>query len=267
MLFVGIDLAWSDRNGTGIVVLKGNKSNAEFCSGKLLFSDREIADYIQKEIKTENAFIAVDAPLIVPNEEGRREAERLVGMLFRKYDAGAHPANRKRLSSWNGKIRGEDISKILEKNEFKHNPYIKRFEQTRKFFEVYPHPSMVVLFSLSKILQYKAKPKRNYNFRYIEFRKYQSYLKNLEHAKPGLILPDEIVKKDVKKLRAKALKNYEDLLDAVFCAYIAYYCWANPDKCMVLGDMKEGYILTPIFDFMKKQLESMNSQKDLAEFK
>ena len=265
MLFIGVDLAWSEKNATGIAVLKGNRNKAEFCFGDVVLSDDEIIECVKKHAGNDTAFIAIDAPLIVPNEEGRRVAEELTGMLFRKYDAGAHPANRKRLSQWSGKIRGEEISKLLEKNHFKHDPYIERFEKTRKFFEVYPHPSMVVLFKLNKILQYKSKPKRDYDFLYAQFKRYQEH-KELGKNKPALVLPRKIVNKDVKKLKAKRLKNYEDLLDAIFCAYIAYYTWHFPDKCAVLGSMEAGYILTPVFDSMHQQLQGRKAQKSLSDF-
>jgi len=253
MYFVGLDLAWSTKNGTGIAILKGDKEKAEYLSSTIAFSDEDIINFIKNEIKDKDAFIAIDAPLIVPNEEGRRLAEVLVGKLFRKYNAGAHPANRRRLSSWTGTIRGEEISKLLENNGFTHNPEIKKLEQGKKFFEVYPHPSIVVLFNLDSILKYKAKPRRDYNFRYKEFEKYQEHLKNLESKKTKLFLPDEITNKNINGLKAKALKNHEDLLDAIFCAYIAYYAWINPEKCAVLGNMKEGYILTPVFDKIREQ--------------
>jgi predicted RNase H-like nuclease len=248
MFFVGIDLAWSTRNGSGIVILKGDKSKVNFVCGDVLHSDKEIINYIEKNVKDENAFISIDTPLIVPNLEGRRIAEVKVGELFRKYNAGAHPSNRRRLSQWTGTIRGEEISKKLIKKGFKHHPYIKKHERTRKFFEVYPHPSMVVLFNLDVILKYKLKPKRDYEFRWKEFKKYQNHLKKIN----SLNLPNEIINKNVRKLRGNALKSYEDLLDGVFCAYLSYYHWTNPDKCKVLGNMKGGYKTTPIFDFMKK---------------
>lgn len=267
MLFIGIDLAWSDKNGTGVAIIEGDKNKAHFVSGDILLSESDIIRYIKGKTKGNCAIIAIDAPLVVPNEGGRRLAEEIVGMLFRKYDAGAHPANRKRLSSWSGKIRGEEISKALEESGFKHDPYIRRFDDGRKFFEVYPHPSMVVLFKLNRILRYKAKPKRDYEFRWKEFRKYQLCLKNLENASPPLFLPKDIVEKDVETLKARALKDYEDLLDAIFCAYIAYYYWANPDKCSVLGNLNDGYIATPVFDFMMAQLESQKSQKNILDFK
>jgi predicted RNase H-like nuclease len=258
MLFIGVDLAWSPKNGTAIAILKGDKEKAKLIDYKTnLISNEEIINYIKEKVTSKNALIAIDAPLIVKNERGRRIAEKLVGFLFRKYDAGAHPANRKRLSQWGGKIRGEEISRLLEINGFKHDPYIKKFERTRKFFEVYPHPSMVVIFNLKKIIQYKAKPKRDYKFRWQEFRRYQTYLKNLEKRDPKLILPIEILEKKVEELRSNALKEYEDLLDSIFCAYIAYYTWFYPEKCAVLGNMNEGYILTPVFESMKNWMNSI----------
>ena len=246
MYFVGIDLAWSDKNSSGIAILKGDNKQAKLVSSGIVHSDDDIINYIKSNINENDAHIGIDAPLIVPNEEGRRIAEAIVSDLFRKYHAGAHPSNRKRLSQWSGKIRGEEISRLLEKEGYNHDPFISKGEISRKFYEVFPHPSMVVLFNMDLILKYKLKPKRDYEYRWNEFKKYQEYLKNIS----TLSLPDEIVNKDVTKLKGKALKNYEDLLDAVFCAYICYYSWLNPEKCKVLGSMEEGYIYTPVFSHM-----------------
>ncbi|RLJ03077.1 MAG: DUF429 domain-containing protein [Candidatus Aenigmatarchaeota archaeon] len=266
MLFVGVDLAWSDKNGSGVAVIEGDRKGGRFLSGKVLFSDEEIIDFIKRYVGDESALIAVDAPLVVPNERGRRDAEKLVGLLFRGYNAGAHPANRKRLSQWSGKVRGEEIAKLIEGIGFVHNPYIERFEETRAFFEVYPHPSMVVLFNLDRIIQYKSKPKRDYEFRWREFERYQNYLKSLGNAEPSLTLPEEITERNVRDLRNRELKDFEDLLDAVFCAYIAYYCWVKPERCAVLGDLERGYILTPVFEHMKKRLRGIEAQRRLSDF-
>ena len=254
MLFIGIDLAWSENNKSGIAVLEGDKNKVKLISSSLVLKDSEIIEYVEKSVKNNSALISIDAPLIVPNEGGRRLAEDLVGKLFRKFNAGAYPANRKRLSSFTGSIRGEEISKLLEKLNFEHSYYIKKHEQSRKFFEVYPHPSMVVLFNLSTVIPYKSKPKRTYNSRYKAFKQYQNYLKDLD------IKNSKIFSQDITELKAKKLKDYEDQLDAIFCAYLSYYTWLHPENCEVLGDMKEGYILTPVFDYMK------NSQSSLKNF-
>ena len=251
MYFVGIDLAWSIRNGTGVAICQGDKNGIEFIAGDIKYSNQDIIDYICEFIDDNDCIISIDAPLVVPNELGRRFAEAEIGRLFRKYNAGAYPSNRKIFNSWYGGIRGEEISKDLERQRFVHSPNIKQFEQGRIFFEVYPHPSMVVLFNLNTILKYKPKQKRSYIFRYQEFEKYINHLRNLSNSDTKLVLPDYILNQNLSELKGKKLKSFEDKLDGIFCAYIAYYYWKNPDKCRVFGDITKGYIVTPIFDSME----------------
>lgn|SRR3989338_2272497 len=266
MLFVGIDLAWSPKNGSGIAILDADQRKAKVVYCGIAHSDSEILDAVSLHVKDKPAFIAIDAPLIVPNETGRRDAEKYVGMLFRKYDAGAHPSNRQRLSQWSGTIRGEEIGKGLEGTGFVHDPNIEKYEKSRKFFEVFPHPSMVVLFSLDHIIQYKAKPHRDYEFRWNEFKRYQKLLLGLKDLK----IPEEIIGTDVTLLRSDKLKNYEDMLDGIFCAYIAYTAWKSPERCCVIGDMNKGYILTPVMlgmrDVLQKYIEQEKSQSRLKDF-
>ena len=252
MLFVGIDLAWSAKNNTGLAVIKGDERGAKLSGAGITVSDDSILDYVRKNVGSADALVAIDAPLVVPNKAGRRPADTLVSELFRKYDAGAYPANRTRLGAWcNGKVRGEELVVRFERAGFSHSPYIKRFEHSRKVFEVYPHPAMVAVFELNHILRYKSKPGRDGGFRVREFAKYEQLLKGLSRADPrvdvgkGLLLG-----KKLSGFSTSEMKRHEDTLDAVFCAYTAYYCWARPEKCAVLGSMKGGYILTPVLDSM-----------------
>jgi predicted RNase H-like nuclease len=253
VLFVGIDLAWSPRNNTGIALIKGDENGGRLASAGIGVSDDSLVDYVRKGVGKASALVAVDAPLIVRNNSGRRPADTLVSELFRKYDAGAYPANRARLGAWsNGKVRGEELVAGLERIGFSHNPYIKRFERTRKVFEVYPHPAMVVIFGLDHILRYKSKPNRASGFRVKEFAKYEALLKGLSKADPRLEVGDGLLLgRKLGGLSHVAMKRHEDTLDAVFCAYTAYYYWAHPEKCAVLGDMKNGYIVTPVKESMR----------------
>ncbi len=263
MLFLGIDLAWSGKNNSGVAVIGGDERSGKLLNAGLALTDEEIIRFVSKASNGNDAHIAIDAPLVVPNQTGRRVAEALVGDLFRKYNAGAHPSNRERLGAWsNGKIRGEEIVKQLEEVGFVHDPFIKKFESSRKVFEVYPHPSMVVLFNLNKVIKYKAKPKRSLEFRVGEFERYEKLLKGLKN--PSLKLGTKISEGKLTDMSPAQLKRHEDMLDAVFCAYISYYYWVHPEKCAVLGSMKEGYIMTPVFDDMRRQMKSRNSM--LKEF-
>lgn len=265
MYFVGIDIAWSENNPTGISVLEGDKESASLEAVGLVETDEQIIDFVSEEVGEEDAIVTIDAPLKVPNEEGRRPAEEVTGKLFSKYDAGAHPANRKRLSQWTGRVRGEDIVEKLENKGFAHSPRLEKHERSRKVMEVYPHPAMVALFDLDKILKYKNKSGRDYEFLYKEFRKFQENLRNLEDSEITLEAP-EIVEKEVEGLIGQDLKAYEDKLDAVFCAYIAYFYWRKPSRCEILGNEDEGYILTPVKPEMKEELKEIRSQKGLEEF-
>jgi predicted RNase H-like nuclease len=242
--FVGVDLAWSENNDTGVAVVEGGKVTAS----DVVSTDADIVEFVTGAVGDDGGLVAIDAPLVVPNETGRREAERLVGKLFRRYDAGAHPANRRHLSRWTGRVRGEDVARLLEREGFEHSPRPEGREGERKLFEVYPHPSMVVMFGLPAILRYKSRAKRSYEFRWREFERYVSLLGEL------VGLPREIADQDVTELRGGALKSFEDRLDAVFCACIARRAWKRPGECEVLGSMDEGYILTPVFPHMRDAL-------------
>lgn len=267
MLFAGIDLAWSNRNGTGVAVINGDKTTGTLTAGEVVLTDAEIMAFLHKHIGMNNCIVAIDAPLCVPNESGRRPAEELVGKLFRQYDAGAHPANRQHLTEWTGEIRGKKLVALLKMDDIIHNPYFEQYAPRRIAMEVYPHPAMVVIFNLPRIFRYKAKQKRDYPFRWREFQRYQTALRTLETGTPQLHLPEEIIGKSIEGVLGKALKEYEDMLDAIFCAYIAHYCWVDPTRCAVLGDMNGGYILTPVFPSMKTRLQLSQSQKTLDRFR
>ncbi len=258
MFFVGIDLAWSDSNPTGVALIEGDQESGSLVSTGLVETDAEILDWVTGNVDGENALVTVDAPLKVPNETGRRPAEKVVGKLFSRYDAGAHPANRKRLSQWSGRVRGEDIVEKLENQGFSHDPYIDRYEESRKIVEVYPHPAMVTIFDLERILRYKNKSGRDYDLIWEEFVRYQENIRGLSEREPALSTP-ELVEREVEGLRGRGLKEYEDRLDALFCAYTGYYCWANTDRCEVLGSEEEGYIMTPIKPRMEQKLEELRS--------
>jgi predicted RNase H-like nuclease len=53
-----------------------------------------------------------------------------------------------------------------------------------------------------------------------------------------------LLHRDVATLKGRALKQYEDKLDALFCAYLAWYCWKwGAKKNEMYGSMEDGYIV------------------------
>lgn len=256
MYFVGIDLAWSEKNNTAISVIEGENKN-----GKLIDfthnigGDKEIVDWVCEKIKNRSALIAIDAPLVVPNKKGTRSSDKLITKLFRKYNAGTHPANREVLGKYGG-LRGEKLVKLFEEQGYKQSPYIKPKQKIKSIIEVYPHPAIVVLFGLSKILQYKPRGNRDYKFRWREFERLRNYILGLKNKKPSLKIPKKFIERKIEGLRGNSLKEFEDFLDSIICAYIAYYYWYwGSEKCAVFGSLEKGYIVSPIFEWMKEYLK------------
>ena len=60
---------------------------------------------------------------------------------------------------------------------------------------------------------------------------------------------------DVRQFRGKALKQYEDTLDAITCAYVVYYLWTHgPNFARTYGTLADGHIIVPITPEMDKRL-------------
>ncbi|MFA6299687.1 MAG: DUF429 domain-containing protein, partial [Nocardioides sp.] len=89
MHYVGIDLAWGERQPTGVAVLD---DDARLMSIAAVRSDEEIAAALAPYV-SDPCLVAIDAPLIVTNPTGSRAAEQLLSKDFRRFEAGAHPSN------------------------------------------------------------------------------------------------------------------------------------------------------------------------------
>ena len=102
---------------------------------------------------------------------------------------------------------------------------------------------MVALFGLEKTFKYKRGPVAQ---RRAELNRLQDHLLALSDAVPALESGDGW-RRDIAELGGRALKQYEDLLDSLFCAYIAAYCWHHgPSHYEVFGDVQAGHILVPV---------------------
>jgi predicted RNase H-like nuclease len=272
---IGVDLAWSARNPTGLAAIRWDvRNNAQAAELLALgpdepaLTDDAIIAYIRQVMQDDgrqSVLVAVDAPLSVPNETGRRPGEAQFGAVFARFHAGAHPANRKRLGGYNnGEVRGEVLLRRLAEMGIRHAAVISPRQPTRQAFEVYPHPAMISLFGLERVLKYKHQVGTGHEERYAAFRAYQGYLRGLAGATPALVLPDLLLSDVHLAGRGAALKRYEDQLDAVLCAYIGlYYWWWGAEKCHVFGAFEEGYIVTPVDQRIRNLLNAKTQENSL----
>jgi pyridoxamine 5'-phosphate oxidase len=180
--------------------------------------------------------IGVDAPLVIPNASGMRDADKLAHSHFGKYHAGAYPASRAR-EYW--KLT-TGLSKALLRRGFPHGDHMRARANGRYQIEVHPHAAMVQLNRLQRIIKYKRGT-------LAERRAGLNQLRTILLERFPLLTP-RLVLVDLPEIpeRGAEVKALEDRLDAIVCAYIAAHWWywgrARND---VLGDSKRGYIVVP----------------------
>ena len=140
-------------------------------------------------------------------------------------------------------LAGEGLRVVSE-------PSRERRAGGRWAMEVYPHPAMIELFGLKQILKYKRG-------RVAQRRRGQGELaarlrRHLPGLEPSLVVEGElaeVLSRDLGELRGRALKSNEDVLDAVFCAYLAAHCWAwGGERSRAIGDGESGSIIVPVVE-------------------
>jgi predicted RNase H-like nuclease len=236
MKFLGIDLGW--RSGaSGLCCLSWQDNQLQL----LDIDRRETIEDILAWIDTwlplnEPGIIAVDAPTLIPNATGMRLADKLTHKHFGRYHAGCYPANLNRPFAQ----RTVEFGLSLEARGFAHAPVIEPKQLGRFQIEVFPHPAIVNLFKLERILKYK---KGKLSERRVELIKLRQFiLDDLPNLQPNLklsVLPEV-------PFSGLALKTLEDELDSLICAYVAAHWWYwGLAKNLVLGDYLTGYIVIP----------------------
>jgi len=244
MKFLGIDLGWTS-GASGMCCLEWRDRELHIQHLTQATEIDTILALIDSWITPETAaLIAVDAPTLIPNESGMRLPDKLTHQHFGRYHAGCYPANLKRPFAQ----RTINLGLSLEKRGFQHADTINPRQKGRYQIEVFPHPAMVNLFQLPRILKYK---KGRLGDRKIGLNQLRDYIFGvLPHLEPALNLSNiadyTALTIDFENLSGKQTKAVEDQLDGLICAYIGAYWWYwGSAKNLVLGDISTGYIVVP----------------------
>ena len=241
--FIGIDLAWPDRNLSGVTLLRMDlrKSNLSLSEPPCcLQHDDEILDWVERQ-RGPLTVLGIDAPIIAPNRAGAaRPCDVEITRDFGRFHAGAFPANRTKCA------RPIGLREKLERRAFDSDPKAPPGQQGCWQLEVYPHPAQVVFFRLLKIIKYK---KGRVSARRDGLARFAGHISHdLSRSEPRLLvngqLHDLCCIDDL--LRGRRLKARKDQLDAVLCAYVtAYHWWWGRERSKVYGDNTRGYIVCP----------------------
>jgi predicted RNase H-like nuclease/ppGpp synthetase/RelA/SpoT-type nucleotidyltranferase len=229
---IGIDLAWGERQPTGLAVLD---DEARLLMVGAVRTDEDIAEALAPYVAGE-CRVGIDAPLIVTNETGSRPAEKQLSKDFRRFEAGTHPSNTGKPEFARGETRG---ARVCQRLGLDLNP---RSGRARRAIEVYPHPATVVLFGLAKTLKYKDKRGRDLDLLRGELLTLMSLVQDLVLTGDDWAALRLAVETATRK---SELRVVEDQVDAVVCAYVAYFRERWPERTTTYGDLETGYIVTP----------------------
>ncbi len=252
--FVGVDLAWGGRNATGLCALT---ADGRVLESTRAMGDEEICAWLGPHVAGD-VLVGLDAPLIVDNPTGQRWCERELGAVFGGRQAGAHPCNR----SMPWFADGGRARRLAHRLGLSMDPLLGPGRPARVALEVYPHASIVALFRLPRSLKYKAKARRGLGQRREAFARLIELLESLQTADPALDLASS---RDWRRLRAEvraaptgaALDRAEDEVDAYVCAYTSLYYWRwGTRRCAILGDDREGAVVTPVDDVASRRLDA-----------
>ncbi|MDJ0596691.1 MAG: DUF429 domain-containing protein [Pleurocapsa sp. MO_226.B13] len=241
MKFIGVDFGWIS-GASGLCCLVWQDSKLRILEVTTVLEIEAILAWIDNWVSPQApAAIAVDAPTIINNQTGMRLPDKLTHKYFGRYHAGCYPAN----LSLGFSDRTVGFGKSLTARNFHHAPIIKPQQLGRYQIEVFPHPAIINLFGLDRILKYK---KGKIAQRQQELNKLRAYIiQVLPHLEPALDLSSlEQIPVLADKLTGKELKTIEDKLDSIICAYVAAYWWYwGKARNLVLGDFDNGYIVIP----------------------
>ena len=259
---IGIDLAW----GEG----KPNRPNASGCAEfiwvdgelwltrlDLLCSLDDIVEWIEPD--RGDWVIAIDAPLVVLNAVGQRQAEAEISDRYGRFESQALPSNLTNPTLGGKGHRPGRLWRVLEDHCA---TLVERSENVRReseiaerlVIETYPHAAMIELFNREKTIKYKRvkaadKPK---GLRELAAEICKHFC--AESAKPHLRTDDvleSLLRGPDPSLRGVARDRHGDLLDAVVCAYVA--AWVDRGAPFrAFGALGEGVIIVPWKRWMRE---------------
>jgi len=241
-IFLGLDLAWSERNPSGLAALDEAGTVLDLRADLVAFDD--LLAWVRTYAGA-TTVLGIDMPTIVPNAAGTRPCELDVRAVFQRHQAGPHPANRGRPDFRDGG-RARALLDRLAADGFGERLDLGPRAAGRFAFEVFPHPAHVRLFARDTIFRYKKKPGRSWPEVWGGWAEYRAALAGLGAADPPLRLPESVPVAVASK--GRAYKAWDDSLDALTCAYVAAFVWRygpGGPEVRTFGNLRDGYIVIP----------------------
>jgi predicted RNase H-like nuclease len=248
-IFVGFDSAWGAKNRGAIadlVLNDGISPSLTLKSSPIAVSWKDAISRISSYDHCELCAMAIDQPICVSNIGSCRPVERnLAGALMGDFGCGAHSSNLTN-PCWAPGAQIWGFLSELSTRGYRHEPMAVPGAPGGKFyFECYPHPAILGLFHLPRILQYKVHHNND-----LAWDELLNHLLGLKTADFPIMDIDSFVRPNLPRT-----KPTEDMLDALLCAYVAAYWWRyGTTRSTMIGDLSSGYMVTPHTNEMRQRL-------------
>ena len=183
--------------------------------------------------------VAIDGPLLIENETGRRACEKALSKVYAAKHAGCHACNKTLYPD----AAVVALSRQLHGAGYRH----LGVAPTDRFqIEIYPHPALIEIFDLPRRLLYK---KGNVDSKRGGQMALASLLRRLESSSVlRLNVPDAfeapLHAPTISQLKGEALKANEDALDSLICLYVCGL-YAIGASMRIFGDTVDGYVVVP----------------------
>ncbi len=152
------------------------------------------------------------------------------------FGCGAHLSNLG-IAAWSDGAAIWKFLRVLQSRNYHQSPMaIPGATSGRFYLECYPHPAILGLFDLRRILKYKVDRKSPDDWRTLV-----GLLRSLASAELPIGNISTFVQDDLRQS-----KENEDKLDSIISAYVAAYWWRfGVQRSTVIGDLLTGYMVTP----------------------
>lgn len=253
---VGFDSAWTDKPSSpgAICVLTSSDGSWQFAPPRLCrFSDALEAIHKERE-KADFCLVAIDQPTIVPNAAGSRPVDKIAASVISFVGGGVQPANRSKLGMFDD---AAPIWKFKSELGAVEDPVSTRASASGLFLiEVFPAlalPSIEPRFS-GRLAAARYNPANRKRYRHQDWITVVDAVEIFAATLGVAGAADWCLS---HRNLASPRKGEQDLLDAVICALIGlHWLVASPSKSMMIGDLKTGYMVTPVSDDVASRLRA-----------
>ena len=261
-IIFGFDSAWVGKTLGAICAIAYDKRGKPTFHEPCPVSFADAFKFINDKRKGHDySLVAIDQPTVVQNETGSRPVDKVAASVISYIGGGVQPANRGKQDMFgnNAPIWG-----FLKKLESRQQPMKARTANSGHYLiEVFPALALPALDS--DFAKRKGAPKYNpANKRMFRIDDWREVAQVVAATARQLGIVDLASWADGMDTLNKPGKTEQDLLDATIAVLVGLLWRGSPTgHVAMLGDTKNGYMITPISSETQERLETSAQDRDV----